>query len=189
MPLIPAFEIGLWNAWWFMIIYPLQWLVVLMLPKHIIAKRTRHSAEILQTRRDRIMSLLTQAFWVGATLYSIFLPFQTGSAWLWTGLIFFTAGLTILILASVTVAKTRPDQPFTTGIYRFSRHPMYFSMLLVYLAASIATASWLFLLITVITFFLQDYQARQEEGYCIDTLGKAYTEYMRRTPRWIGVPT
>ena len=187
MSLIPAFEIGLWNAWLFMIIFPLQWLAVLIVPKHI-AERTSHAPEIIQTRQERIMAFLTQGFWIGATLYSIFVPFRVGTPWLWIGLSLFIAGLAILILATVSVAGTPTDKPFTSGVYRFSRHPMYLSMIFVYLGVSIAAASWLFLLITVITFFLQLYQAKKEERYCCEKYGGAYREYMRRTARWIGIP-
>jgi len=47
---------------------------------------------------------------------------------------------------------------------------------------------WLFLLITVTTFFLQRFQMMQEEGYCREKFGDAYREYMNRTPGWIGIP-
>jgi protein-S-isoprenylcysteine O-methyltransferase Ste14 len=187
MSWIPAFDIGLWNAWWFMMIYPLQWLAVIILPKRI-GERTSHAPEIIQTRQDKIMAFLTQGFWIGATLYSIFVPFQTGTAWLWTGLALFTAGLAVLVLASLAVAGTPADKPFTSGVYRFSRHPMYFSMFLVYFGVSIAAASWLFFLITVVTFFLQSYQAMKEEASCRKQFGDAYREYINSTPRWIGIP-
>jgi protein-S-isoprenylcysteine O-methyltransferase Ste14 len=170
-----------------MIIYPLQWLAVLIVPKHI-AERTSHAPEIIQTRKDRNMAFLTQGFWIGATLYAIFVPFKVGTIWLWIGLSFFIAGFATLILATLTVAGTSMDKPFSAGIYRFSRHPMYLSMIFVYLGVSIAAASWLFLFITIITFFLQQYQARKEELYCCNKFGRPYIEYMNRTPRWIGMP-
>ncbi|MFC1909863.1 methyltransferase family protein [Chloroflexota bacterium] len=186
MSWIPAFEIGVYNTWIFMIIYPLQWLTVVILPRHI-AERTSHAPEIIQTRQERIMAFLTQGFWIGASLYSIFVPFRVGTPWLWIGLALFITGLAILILATVSVAGTPADKPFTSGVYRFSRHPMYLSMIFVYLGVSIAAASWLFLLITVITFFLQLYQAKKEERHCCEKFGGAYREYMRRTARWIGI--
>jgi protein-S-isoprenylcysteine O-methyltransferase Ste14 len=188
MSLVPAFEIGVWNAWLFMIIYPLQWLAVIIMPKKSIAERTSHAPEIIQSRQDRIMAFLTQGFWIGATLYSIFVPLQIGTAWLWVGLVFFVAGLTVLVMASLAVVGTQQDKPFTSGVYRFSRHPMYFSMFVVYLAVSIAAASWLFFLITIITFFLQRYQAMKEERQCCKQFGDAYREYLDKTPRWIGTP-
>jgi protein-S-isoprenylcysteine O-methyltransferase Ste14 len=184
---VPSFEIGVWNAWLFMIIYPLQWLAVIILPQHI-AERTNHAPEIIQTRQDKIMAWLTQGFWVGATLYSIFLPFNMGMGWLWAGLVLFIIGLSVLVMASFAVAGTPEERPFASGVYRFSRHPMYFSMFLVYLGVSIAAASWLFFLITVITFFLQRYQAKKEERQCCQQFGNAYREYMGRTPMWLGVP-
>jgi protein-S-isoprenylcysteine O-methyltransferase Ste14 len=187
MSLTPTFEIGLWNAWLFMIIFPLQWLAVLVVPKHF-AERTSHPPEIIQTRQDRIMAFLTQGLWIGATLYSVFLPLQVGTPWLWIGLASFIAGLAILVMATVSVAGTPMGKPFTSGVYRFSRHPMYLSMIFVYLGVSIAATSWLFFLITVVTFLLLLHQARKEERYCCERFGDAYREYMRRTARWIGIP-
>lgn len=187
MSFIPAFEIGIWNAWLFMIIYPLQWLAVLVVPKHI-AERTSHAPEIVRSGQEKIMSFLTQGFWIAATLYSIFLPFRTGTLWFWVGLLFFIAGLVVFIMATINVANTPVGKPFTSGVYRFSRHPMYCSMILVYLAVSISAASWLFLIITAVTFFLQRYQAGKEESFCCEQFGEDYLEYISRTARWIGIP-
>jgi len=183
---IPAFEIGVWNAWWFMIVFLLQWLAILIIPGHI-AERTGDTGGV-QTRQDRIVSFFINGLWVVATLYSIFLPFKVGKLWLWIGLLFFIAGLVILVLATISIAGTPMGKPFTSGVYRFSRHPGYLSMILVYLGVSIATVSWLFLLITVVTFFLLLYQVKKEESYCCVKFGDAYREYMDRTPRWIGSP-
>jgi protein-S-isoprenylcysteine O-methyltransferase Ste14 len=170
-----------------MIIYPLQWLVVLLLPKRI-AERTSHAPEIIRTRQDRVRSFLTQAVWLGATLYSIFVPLQVGTPWFWSGLTLFLAGLAMLVLATVCVARTPANLPFTSGIYRFSRHPMYLSMILVYLAVSTAAVSWVFLLITAATVILQRYQMLREEVYCRENFGSAYLSYLAATARWFGIP-
>jgi protein-S-isoprenylcysteine O-methyltransferase Ste14 len=187
MSLIPAFEPGILNAWLFMIIYPLQWLIVLLAPKHIFA-RTDHPADLKQDTKSKVMGRITNIFWIGASLYSIFVPLLVGTAWFYTGLAFFIAGITILVLATLTVAGTAADKPFTGGIYGFSRHPMYLSMILVYLGVSIAAASWLFLIITIITLFLMRFQSKQEEEYCCTKFGDTYTTYMNKTPAWFGIP-
>ena len=140
MPLIPAFEIGVWNAWIFMIIFPLQWLAILIIPGHI-AERTGDTKGI-QSPQDRIVAFLINALWVVATLYSIFLPFRVGTPWLWIGLLLFIAGLVMLVLVTISIASTPTDKPFTSGAYRFSRHPGYLAMILVYLGVSIAAVSW-----------------------------------------------
>jgi len=187
MSWVPAFDPGVWNGWLFMIIYPLQWLAVIVVPKHI-AERTSHAAEIFRSRKDKVMAWFTQGLWIAATLYSIFVPFRTGTAWMWVGLAFFVAGLAVLVAATLQVGRTPPGEPFSVGIYRYSRHPMYLSMLLVYMAVSIAAASWLFFLIPLATFFLQRYQAMKEEDYCCRELGQVYREYMAATSRWFGLP-
>ena len=134
------------------------------------------------------MAFLLNGLWIVATLYSIFLPFRVGTPWLWIGLFLFIVGLLILVLGTVSIAGTPTDKPFTSGVYRFSRHPGYLAMILVYLGVSIAAASWLFLLVTVVTFFLLFHQVKKEEAYCCVQFGDAYREYMNRTPRWIGIP-
>jgi protein-S-isoprenylcysteine O-methyltransferase Ste14 len=170
-----------------MIVYPLQWLAVLVVPKHI-AERTSHAPEIIQSRQDTVMAFLTQGLWIGATLYSIFVPLLTGTPWFYTGLGFFLLGLIVLVTATINVARAPQGEPFTQGAYRYSRHPMYLSMIFVYLGVSIAAASWLFFLITLATFFLQRYQMLKEERYCLERYGRAYRDYLSRTPRWLGLP-
>lgn len=187
MLLIPAFEIGVCNAWLFMMVFLLQWLAALLFPSHIVEK-TGHPIDLIQDRRGIIMNRLTEIFWIGATLYSIFLPLRTGTPWFYGGLIVFVCGLTMLVFATQSVVRTTAEEPFTRGIYRFSRHPMYLSMILVYTGVSVAAVSWLFLVITIMTFFLQRFQSIQEERYCLEKFGRVYGEYMSRTHRWLGMP-
>lgn len=187
MSLTPAFEPGLCNGWLFMAVFPLQWLAVVVLPGRIVA-RTGHPADLRRGRGAKLLSRLTQLFWVAATLYSVFLPLRTGTPWFTAGLTIFGGGLALLVAATLGVARAEAGEPFTSGIYRFSRHPMYLSMIFVYTAVSVAAASWPFILITIVTFFLQRSQAIQEERHCLETFGPSYREYMARTPRWIGVP-
>ena len=154
IPLIPAFEIGLCNGWLFMLVYPLQWLAVLVVPKHV-AERTGHPEDMKASRRDKIMGWLTQIFWVGASLYSIFVPFYTGTVWFYLGLASFVIGLAVVVIATVSVSRTPAGEPFG-GIYRYSRHPMYLSMFFIYTGVSLAAVSWIFLAITVIAFSSQE---------------------------------
>jgi protein-S-isoprenylcysteine O-methyltransferase Ste14 len=183
----PAFEIGLCNGWLFMIVYPLQWLAVLLFPRRIV-ERTGHPIDLKQGRRGQIIGKITEIFWIGATLYSVFLPLRPGTPWFYGGLAVFACGLAILIIATIRVARTPAEEPFTRGIYRFSRHPMYLSMIFIYTAVSLAAVSWLFSIITITTFFLQRFQAIQEERYCLEKFGRAYLDYQRRTPRGLGRP-
>ena len=186
MSMTPAFQIGLWNAWWFMIVFPLQWLAMPLIPGHLL-KRT---ADIpgSQPRQYRIVTFLTNGLWVIATLYSIFLPFQSGTPLFWLGLLVFIAGLVMLVLTTIAMATTPERKPFTSGVYRYSRHPGYLSTIVIYLGVSIAAVSWAFLTATAVTFFLMFYAAKREEAHCSVQFGDAYRSYLLRTPRWIGFP-
>ena len=62
-------------------------------------------------------------------------------------------------------------------------------MLLIYLSVGIASASWIFLLATIIWLILIRLSVGDEERYCMEKYKDIYREYMNRTPRWIGQPT
>jgi protein-S-isoprenylcysteine O-methyltransferase Ste14 len=65
---------------------------------------------------------------------------------------------------------------------------MMFSIAITFIGVSIATASWVFLLLTAVIIVLQISQANAEERGCLEMYGEEYQAYMNRTPRWIGLP-
>ena len=125
------------------------------------------------------------ALWV----YSIFLPLKLGTAWFYAGLVICLLGMIFVTLATLNFAATPLDKPNTKGIYRISRHPMYFGSLLIFIGIGIASSSWVFLLFAMIFLILQmNILVIPEERMCCEKYGDAYREYMNRTPRWIGMP-
>ncbi len=74
------------------------------------------------------------------------------------------------------------DKPNTQGIYCLSRNPMYFGFLLTYIGVGIACASWIFLLVALISFLALHYVLiGPEERLCLEKFGITYQEYMDRT--------
>jgi protein-S-isoprenylcysteine O-methyltransferase Ste14 len=120
--------------------------------------------------------------------YSVFLPLKLGTMWFYAGLTTYLVGLVMLLTAIVNIATTPLGQPFTKGMYRYSRHPMYLSASITFVGVSVASASWIFLLLSVVIIVLQTSQATAEERGCLETYGDEYQEYLNRTPRWIGMP-
>jgi protein-S-isoprenylcysteine O-methyltransferase Ste14 len=187
MSLIPAFEIGIWNAWTFMSCFILQMLVMLLLGKGAW-DRSSLPADFKRSRRERINSLLGNGLWLLATLYSIFLPLRLGTAWFYTGLPVFLVGLIILAVATANFATTPIEKPSTKGAYSFSRHPLYLSMIIIYIGTGIASASWLFILLGIANILWIRTEAIAEERYCLVRYNKDYRDYINKTPRWIGIP-
>ena len=187
MSLIPAFEIGVWNAWLFMNVFLLQWLTV-SLASERVSRRTDHPADMKKGKSDKRIGMVATIIWLTATFYSIFLPLHLGTIWFYIGLGVFLLGLIILIVATLNFTTAPHDKPITSSIYRYSRHPGYLSMFLVYFGVSIASASWLFFLLAIVTIVLIRAEAILEETYCLEKYSNTYREYMNRTPRWIGIP-
>ena len=187
MSLIPAFEIGIWNAWIFMSSFLLQWLAVSLASKRV-SQRTGHPADMKRSKSDQRIGRVATIIWITATLYSIFLPLQLKTIWFYIGLGVFLSGLIIITVATINFATAPHDKPIINGLYRYSRHPMYLAMSLIYIGTSLASASWLFFMLTIATFVLIRLEAILEETYCLDKYVNAYREYMNRTPRWIGIP-
>jgi len=189
MSWIPVFKIGWWNAWLLMLYFPLHPLIMIAVDKAVgTGEIFKKMGDVPHEKREKRDSIIFMAVMLLLMAYSIFLPLKVGTAWLYTGLLIYLAGLAIFLTAIVNIATTPASQLFIKGVYRFSRHPMYIAGLIIHMGVGIACASWIFLLLTVLIIALQNSQAAAEERGCLETYGEAYREYMNRTPRWIGLP-
>ena len=59
---------------------------------------------------------------------------------------------------------------------------------LIFISITIASISWVFLILTIIMGIFHLIYAPTEERFCLSKYGDAYREYMKKTPRWIGIP-
>jgi len=186
MSLIPEFELGIWNAWIFMI-----WLIVLPISSTFIIKEKKVLERLsvsVPMKFEKTSNIFSMVVLIVGFIYSIFLPLQFNTIWFYIGLLIFLFGLIFDVTALYTFRKAKPDGPFTTGPYRYSRHPVYFGFFLVYVSISIMSLSWIFLVFTIIFGVHLLFVIPAEERYCIETYGKEYRDYTERTPRWIGLP-
>ena len=186
MSLIPAFELGLWNAW----ILTVYFILIGMIPMFFIGKERKQKMGWPPfNKTEKTLALITHAVIMPvAVIYSIFLPLKLGTIWLYAGLLFCFLGGVMALTANINIAATPPGEPFTKGVYRVSRHPLYFAGFLVYFGIGIACASWLYLLFAFAWIILWHIVLPTEERDLIDKYGDAYGEYLERTPKWIGIP-
>ena len=184
MSLVPAFEIGIWNAWIFMLYHflpiPLLWLV-----RRSIVREIESPHSDIEKRLYPYITIL----WLLALIYSVFLPFRLGTIWLYVGLPVAMVGLIgyTLVVAS-WITNPMENKPIIRGIYRYSRHPFYVFQMIMLIGIGVASASWVFMLFTIIYSVLHFIIAIPEERQCLEKYGDTYREYMNRTPRWIGIP-
>lgn len=99
------------------------------------------------------------------------------------------AGIVSFRRAGTTSNPTRPEATSSlvaTGIYRFTRNPMYFGSALVligwavYLSNVVAFAGPL-----LFVLYINRFQIVPEERVLTAKFGAAYDDYRRRTRRWI----
>jgi protein-S-isoprenylcysteine O-methyltransferase Ste14 len=186
MSLLPPFEIGLYNAWIFTI-----WLVlspilsVKIIKGEGVSERLRTSAPM---KNEKILNITSMGAIIIGFIYSIFLPINYNSIWFYIGLILFLIGLIFDLSVKCSLRNAKIDKPFTTGPYRYSRHPGYISLFLIILSIAIMSLSWLFLIILIITTIHLILAVPAEENFCIKKYGNDYKDYLKRTPRWIGFP-
>jgi len=186
MSLIPAFEIGVWNAWIFMVLLLVPYFLV---PLNIIPKGREGGSsfvtEFNKTQKGAFFSMHMLNLLM--FIYSVFVPIKLGTVWFYVGLPVYLIGLIFYALVFAAFAKTPPEKLVTGGIYRYSRNPMQLSIFLVVLGIGIATASWVFLLLTVLFMVIPLLWLEPEERHLLKFYGDTYRDYTNRTPRWIGI--
>jgi len=188
MSLIPAFEIGLCNAWIFMLLDVLTFPLFMRIAKGRAPEDEGKSQVSALSRTERITLYSSKMIYIPAFIYSIFLPLKLGTVWFYVGLPITLIGLIAGVIVILNWAASPRGEPVTNGLYRYSRHPMYVTAFAFFLGMSIATASWVFLLFTILLIAASFYFAPLEEQSCLEKYGDAYHEYMDRTPRYIGIP-
>ena len=185
MSLIPAFKIGLWNAW----ILSLAFLLVTyVLSSLIVSKKAGLFVWPRYTRWEKILNVILVVTMFSPFVYSIFLPLKLGSGWLYAGLPIYLIGMIFVIMTILSFAVAPVDKPLTKGIFRISRNPMYFGWFLVYIGMGIVCASWVFLVVGLAFRNMNDFLITAEERICLEMYGNRYREYMKKTPKWIGIP-
>lgn len=99
-------------------------------------------------------------------------------------------GLPAVVTMRRAGTSPNPARPVTAfvagGPYRFTRHPMYLGMAVVYAGAALAAnVVWVLVLLPVAMAIVQQGAMVREEEYMARRFGESYRAYMRRVRRWI----
>jgi protein-S-isoprenylcysteine O-methyltransferase Ste14 len=185
MSLIPAFELGIWNAW--ILVIP----TLIIAFSDMIATASRESGkegDFQLTRKENRIANAVFLPMVTSWGYAVFLPLQLGTLWLYTGLTICLFGMIFTSIAILNFATSPKDKVVTKGLYRFTRNPTYIGIILMQTGLGIACASWLYLLLALILIIMFNTVLPMEERYCLYRFGDDYVKYKNKTPRWLGIP-
>jgi protein-S-isoprenylcysteine O-methyltransferase Ste14 len=104
------------------------------------------------------------------------------------------AGMALMLSAFGLFRRTGQDakpwestpEIISTGIYRFTRNPMYVSMGLLQAGIGVALANgWVVLLVPVVWVVIYFIAIRHEEAYLERKFGDVYSDYKRSVRRWL----
>ena len=133
----------------------------------------------------------------GALLHAFALPLPLGlptSLRITLTTICIGLGLLLLGVANRPFQKTGQDpkpwrstpEIISTGIYRFTRNPMYVGMALLQVGVGVGTAiGWIVALVPPVLWIVYATAIRPEEAYLEDKFGEAYTDYKASVRRWV----
>jgi len=112
----------------------------------------------------------------------------------WLGIVLIAISILIVLpsVRSFTNAKTEfhVRKPSTalikTGLYKYSRNPMYISLTFLYLGiTSLINSLWLLILVMPVLIIIQKGVIEREESYLGEKFGDEYIEYKKKVRRWI----
>jgi protein-S-isoprenylcysteine O-methyltransferase Ste14 len=121
-----------------------------------------------------------------------FVPAAVPAGWL--GAAVFAVGLALFAWAIATMtgagSNVQTSQPTTaivdTGPYRFTRNPIYFSMMLGLAGLAIAFNSlWLLVTLALFAIVIRYGVVAREEAYLDRKFGDVYRGYRMRVRRWL----
>lgn len=99
------------------------------------------------------------------------------------------SGLLAFVSRRTTVSPLSPRKSsalVTTGIYRFTRNPMYLGLAILLTAWAVWQAALLpFLGPVLFVAYITRFQIRPEERVLTDLFGPRYADYQRRVRRWL----
>ncbi|QCF24854.1 methyltransferase family protein [Hydrocarboniclastica marina] len=141
-----------------------------------------------------LVGIIAAGMWVTSEIFSDLSFAVPGATWWSSGIA--AAGFWIAILgvlrfraAGTTVDPRVPDQSASlvvSGIYRYSRNPMYLGFLLVLCAWGLFLGNALALAgLPMFVLYMNRFQIDPEERFMQEKFGDQYTRYRAGVRRWI----
>jgi len=111
----------------------------------------------------------------------------------WVGVFLCLAGLLLLLWSLVSFGMSfrvgidtdHPDKLITTGVFAFSRNPIYVAFWLVMMGQFLILPNWILLVYLAAAVWLFHRQVLREEMYLSKHYGGEYSEYTNRVRRYL----
>ena len=139
-----------------------------------------------------LVIILTSLVYFSSTkLELIYLPYRQI-----VSVIILIIGLIVIVCPVVDFIKSKTtvnpvkfknvNRLVTSGIYRYSRNPMYLGMILIIISTTVYYLNFLSVFSPLIFYiWINKFQINREEIFLEDKFGSEYLKYKSKTRRWI----
>jgi protein-S-isoprenylcysteine O-methyltransferase Ste14 len=111
----------------------------------------------------------------------------------WIGVALCLMGLSLLLWSLISFGSSfrvgidadRPDRLITTGVFAFSRNPVYVAFALILLGQFLIFPNWILLLYLAAGVWLFHRQVLREEAFAKQHYGEEYAAYCRNVRRYV----
>ena len=187
MRVFAVHSFGSFNLWLLMVLYGLPILLTIIFHKRVfLPTSSRFSSS--RSSREYNLFIISKIFMLIYFLYAIMVPIHLDISTAIIGLMIYIIGFLFYSTAWLTIATSRGGKIFSTGPFRFSRHPVYVSSAIMFFGAGLVSKSCFFLGFSLLVGISHMHNALVEERICLETFGEEYRQYMENTPRWLGRP-
>ena len=138
-----------------------------------------------------VIVLITSIYFSSDKLDLISIPYRTLFS-----IVILSIGILVIINPVVKLIKSKTtvnpvefknvEKLVTSGIYKYSRNPMYLGMIMIIISTTVYYLNFYSLLTPFIFYFwINRFQIKREEVFLEEKFGQEYLSYKTKTRRWI----
>ncbi len=138
-----------------------------------------------------VLTLIISIYFSSKKIDLINIPFQLEISFfiLSLGILVFINPVLKFIKSKTTINPIQFEETnrlVTSGIFKYSRNPMYLGMLMIIISTSIFYLN-IYSVLTpfLFIFWINKFQIKREEAFLTEKFGKEYLSYKNKTRRWL----
>ena len=138
-----------------------------------------------------VLTLIISIYFSSKKIDLINIPFQLEISFfmLSLGILVFINPVLKFIKSKTTINPIQFEETnilVTSGIFKYSRNPMYLGMLMIIISTSIFYLN-IYSILTpfLFVFWINKFQIKREEIFLTEKFGKEYLSYKNKTRRWL----
>lgn len=185
MEFFPIHSVSFFNLFWF----PLAYGVISLLIMKKITKDSKKRILTFPKYKSKLSKFFSILFMIVfgklIIVYSIFVPIKADSIYFYIGVVIYTVGICGSVYGMWIFSKADLTKPVTTGIYKYTRHPMQVMYYLSWIGLGLISGTWIIIIYAIIFPLLAIPSLIAQELDCIDKYGAEYIDYLKKTPRFL----